>query len=231
MEFSKSKLDNMLKNPFRKDESPHPGPKNKQLEEFQRLKSICFPKERERNSRHDRSFSNANKQDTSVDKGHSRNTSFFLERTRNLSISKDQSQSFMLNTKQNDMSFNMSPLKGKMETDADLSFDNDLNKRMPIGVLDGINQDEDAKEFATTEWATLGDCKNQVARNNYLKIVNHYSNEMIKFVTGLSETMKNVSLTKMSEKSINLMMKKYVNKLESIKDQWAYPTSKFIFSL
>lgn len=214
----------MLKNPFRKDESFHSGPKSKQLEEFQRLKSICFPRDQDRQSRHDRSFSNANKNDTSVDKGHSRNTSFFLERTRNLSISKDQSQSFMLNTKHNDISFNMSPLKGKLETEGDISFDNDLNKRT-MGVLDGLNQEEDVKEFATKEWSTLNDCKGQAARNNYLKIVNHYSNEMIKFVNGLSESLKNVSLTKMSEKSINLMMKKYVNKLESIKDQWAYPSS------
>ncbi len=225
-EFSKNKLQGLLNRAFTKDETREQASKSKQLEELQRLKSICFPKDRDKSRGRDRSFSHFHNQDRSMERTEKGNTSFFHDRTRNLSIGgRDTSQSFLF-ANHNNTSMNMSPVGKKTssnDNDSDSSFDRNKSKKdSPGKILDNASPErEDIRTYFQEEnWHETREEKVAKTKDNFLTIVDHHTGEMTKFVMYLMNSLKGVCLTKMSEKSINLLMKKYISKLEGLKEQW-----------
>ena len=66
----------------------------------------------------------------------------------------------------------------------------------------------------------MKDCKTDIAKENFWQCVDHLTIDMKNFTSNLMTSLKDVCLTKISEKSVNLMMKKYTLRLETLKDQW-----------
>ena len=66
----------------------------------------------------------------------------------------------------------------------------------------------------------MKDCKANFAKENFWQCVDHLTYEMKSFTNNLMGNMKDICLTKMSEKTVNLMMKKYTLRLDTLKDQW-----------
>jgi len=223
-EFSKNKLQGLLNRAFAKEDTREQTSKSKQLEELQRLKSICFPKDRDKSRGRDRSFSHFNHQDRSMERADRTNTSFFHDRARNSSIGgRDHSQSFLFANHNPNTSLNMSPVSKKMANDNDSEGSSDRNKRdSPNRILENPSPErEDIRTYFQDEnWHETREEKVAKTKENFLTIVDHHTSEMNKFVTYLMNSLKGVCLTKMSEKSINLLMKKYVSKLETLKEQW-----------
>lgn len=81
----------------------------------------------------------------------------------------------------------------------------------PVGPLGNTEQIFDLK-----------DCKAPTSQKHLLKVIDHLSDDMNKFVMGLLDSLKGICLTRMSEKSITIMVKKYNIKLEEIRETWQH---------
>jgi hypothetical protein len=68
----------------------------------------------------------------------------------------------------------------------------------------------------------LKDCKTPRSNENFLKNVDFLTSRMSKFVQSLIENLRGLCITKLSEKSVNLMLKRYLTRLDEIKEQWQH---------
>ena len=157
--------------------------------------------------------------------------------------------SYLNNQTHHDISFNMSPHQESSllssedsidEFDKDIKFDKiekdhslkkyasesplPNNSFMNLSVIDTKDKtpEKSTKElyWDHKQIYYMKDCKANFAKENFWQCVDHLTYEMKSFTNNLMGNMKDICLTKMSEKTVNLMMKKYTLRLDTLKDQW-----------
>jgi len=203
--------------------------KTRQADELRRLKDICFPHKADH--KHNQSvdyhaFLSKNENTLPRFIPRDNNRSVLVERGRHSFMNMPENSSFIAHNASN-MSFNMSPLSNKHNQSA---FDNDEKENSGFFEADKSNMfDRTHKnpEVSSTSFILKpvqnesDDISKQAKKLEDLStITNHFSSEMIRFITALTNNMKSICLTKMSEKNLQILLNRYLTRLESVQSQW-----------
>lgn len=221
--------------------------RSKQYEELQRLKSICFPKSNKEQSsfnqslsKHERSASYIPSRDRDCSMelpSHQRNSSFFVESHSLLPPTRPKQ-------KQANLSFNMSSVDKDQESLSEIEFDSfdrlsrslSKNASRSLSRSNSRSRSPPPKRVDTTQVETKAKTldlnprraslmttgsRSDIPSTTFSNCVEYYIDEISEFVRMLIGSLKEVSLTKMSEKSLNLLIKKYSMKMEQLREQWA----------
>lgn len=236
----KNKLQSIMNKSFI-DDSAGSSYKNKQLQELERLKNICFPKREKENisehstltstnqsSKKERSNSNVQSRGRDLSYERKEKSNSFIEKTRTSSAGHREHSSLIIGRER---SFNMSPLRKATLSDEEFELESSFEKAKnkdytPVKVINTANicntfgKPQEKVIFNLEDMLNLKDCKSPRHRENFLAIVDGLTGEMNRFVVGLLDGLKGTCITRMSEKSVNLMVKKYISKIDELKEHW-----------
>lgn len=176
--------------------------------------------------------------DFSIDHSHQRNSSFFMESNSLLPPTNPRKK----NT--TNLSFNLSPVNKSQDSLTEMDFDSfdKISKSRsrspnrsrsysrsrsttPTRINQSTNITAQLKSFKKERRnldnsLVLSADKKMSSKDTFSGCVEYYIEDISEFVQTLISSLKEVCLTKMSEKSLNLIVKKYTLKLDQLREQW-----------
>jgi len=220
--------------------------KSRQVDELRRLKNICFPHKDSKKVNQTIDYYNTHSRDelTPPPQGnrgnyYHPNQSLFIEKTQNSLMKMPENSSFAIG-RGSYVSFNMSPLSGKQDQSV---FEHEEKDHSGFFDVDKSNiLDQTHKNFDPSISVMLRPSQQekdllinheedeQPSAGTLYTLTHHFSTEMTRFVSALTSSMKSICLTKLSEKNLQLLLNKYLARLESVQSQWhKHLNSNFFF--